>query len=260
MRVTVALVEFGVYLFVQSLIMARATSEAGTPMSEGSFTPSDIWGYFASRAAVGKTNLTLLSFSNALFTRDLRGLPLTGMLDAQRLADGVHLERRKMTPVIIIALLFAILVSGYIHLNLTYQRGAITMYGYLYRGNNQQFWHEMAPLMDGIEDRSAARPAWFGVGIALCLFLSLMRRTYVWWPLHPLGAALSVTWIMCVFWFPALVSWVVKSAITRYGGIRLYLKLRPFFLGLIFGEFFMAVVWSILSFALHVEAPMFPWP
>jgi hypothetical protein len=65
---------------------------------------------------------------------------------------------------------------------------------------------------------------------------------------------------MCVFWFPALVAWLLKSAITRYGGIKLYLKLRPFFLGLIFGEFFMAAVWSVLSFALHVPAPMFPWP
>ncbi len=258
--IAVPLVEFGVYMFVQAVIMARATSEAGTPMAEGSFTPSDIWGFFARRSGVGKVNLTLLAFSNAMFTRDLRGVTLTGMLDAQKLADGVRLARRKMVPVIVTVLVFAVVVSGYLHLSLTYQRGGITMYGYLYRGNNQQFWHEMGPLMEGIEEYRVARPLWFGVGVLLCLFLSIMRRLYVWWPLHPLGAALSVTWIMCVFWFPALVAWLLKSAITRYGGIRTYLKLRPFFLGLIFGEFFMAVVWSILSFALHVNAPMFPWP
>ena len=258
--VAVALVEFGVYMFVQAVIMARGTSEAGTPMAEGSFTPFDIWGFFARKSAVGKVNLTLLAFSNAMFTRDLRGVMLTGMLDAQRMADGVRLARRKMAPVIVTVLVFAVLVSGFIHLNLTYQRGGITMYGYLFRGNNQQFWVEHAPLMDGIEEWRVARPIWFGVGVLFCLFLSVMRRVYVWWPLHPLGAALSVTWVMCVFWFPALVSWLVKSAITRYGGVRTYLKLRPFFLGLIFGEFFMAVVWSILSFALHIPAPMFPWP
>lgn len=258
--VAVALVEFGVYMFVQAVIMARGTSEAGIPMAEGSFTPFDILGFFARKSSVGRSNLTLLAFSNAMFTRDLRGVTLTGMLDAQRLADGVRLARRKLAPVIVTVLIFAVLVSGFLHLSLTYQRGGITMYGYLFRGNNQQFWHEHAPPMEGLDEWRAARPLWFGVGILLCIFLSLMRRLYVWWPLHPLGAALSVTWVMCVFWFPALVSWLVKSAITRYGGVRTYLKLRPFFLGLIFGEFFMAVVWSILSFALHINAPMFPWP
>jgi hypothetical protein len=258
--VGVALVEFGIYMFVQAVIMARATSEAGAPMAEGSFTPSDIWGFFTRRSLMGKVNLTLLAFTNAMFTRDLRGVTLTGMLDAQNLADGVRLPRRKMTPVIILALAFAIVVAGYFHLALTYERGGVTMYRYLYIGNNQQFWHEMAPLMEGIEEYRVSRLVWFVVGIALCLFLGTMRRLYVWWPLHPLGAALSVTWIMCVFWFPALIAWLLKTAITRYGGIKTYLRLRPLFLGLIFGEFVMAVFWSVISFLYHTQAPMFPWP
>jgi hypothetical protein len=87
-----------------------------------------------------------------------------------------------------------------------------------------------------------------------------MRRMFVWWPLHPLGAALSVTWIMCVFWFPALVAWLVKVVITRYGGLKAYLKLRPLFLGLIFGEFLMAVFWTLISFLFGTAAPLFPWP
>ncbi|HEY3398965.1 MAG TPA: DUF6785 family protein [Armatimonadota bacterium] len=256
----VALNEFGIYLFVQSVIMARATSEAGTPMTEGSFTPFDIWGFFSRKSGVGKVNLTLLSFTNAMFSRDLRGITLTGMLDAQKLADGVRLPRRKLVPIVVGVLVFAILLAGWLHLTVTYQRGGVTMYSYLYTGNNQQFWHEHAPLMEGVDTVQPARPAWFGVGVVFCLLLGLMRRLYVWWPLHPLGAALSVTWVMCVFWFPALVAWLIKGAVTRYGGLKTYMQLRPFFLGLIFGEFFAAVLWSVISFAFHTKAPMFPWP
>lgn len=256
----VALVEFGVYLFVQAIIMARATSEAGTLMTEGSFTPSDIWSFFRHRTAMGRANLTLLSFSNALFSRDLRGLTLTGMLDSQALADGVHLTRRKIVPVIILALVFAILLSGFLHLWITYDRGGASLYTFIYQGNNIQFWKEYTPIAEGVEQYRPARPLWFAIGAMLCLWLGMMRRLYVWWPLQPLGAALSVTWIMCVFWFPALIAWLLKMAITRYGGLKTYIQLRPFFLGLVFGEFFMAVFWTVISFIFGTTAPMFPWP
>lgn len=258
--IAVALVEFGVYLFVQAIIMARATSEAGTLMTEGSFTPSDVWSFFGHRTAMGRTNLTLLSFSNALFSRDLRGLPLTGMLDSQALADGVRLSRRKIVPVILLVLVFAILLSGGLHLWISYDRGGAGLYSYIYRGNNIQFWKEYTPIAEGVEQYRPARPLWFTIGAMLCLLLGMLRRLYVWWPLHPLGAALSVTWIMCVFWFPALVAWLLKTGITRYGGLKGYTRLRPFFLGLIFGEFFMAVFWTVISFIFQTTAPMFPWP
>ncbi|MGD8240659.1 MAG: hypothetical protein PVH68_19060, partial [Armatimonadota bacterium] len=258
--VVVALVEFGIYMFVQAIIMARATSDAGTPMTEGSFTPLDVWGLFRRRGRLGPANLTLLAFSNALFSRDLRGITLTGMLDAQSLADGVKLRRRKMPAVIIVALIFAVLVSGCVHLAVTYNRGGVTMYSYVYRSNSIAFWRQHAPLMEGVEEYRPTRLLWFGVGVLFCLFLGTMRRLYVWWPLHPLGAALSVTWIMCVFWFPALVAWLIKTAITRYGGLKSYTRLRPLFLGLIFGEFVMAVFWTIISFIFQTTAPRFPWP
>ena len=256
----VAVAEFGIYMFVQAIIMARATSEAGTPMTEGSFTPLDVVGLFGRRSRLGGTNLTLLAFSNAMFTRDLRGITLTGMLDAQSLADGVRLQRRKMPGVIIAGIAFAVIVAGALHLAITYARGGVTMYSFVYRSNPIAFWRQHAPLMEGIEEYQPMRLVWFGVGVGFCLFLGMMRRMYVWWPLHPLGAALSVTWIMCVFWFPALIAWLIKTAITRYGGLKSYTRLRPLFLGLIFGEFVMAVFWTVISFIFDTTAPRFPWP
>jgi hypothetical protein len=42
--------------------------------------------------------------------------------------------------------------------------------------------------------------------------------------------------------------WIVKSAVLRLGGMRLYRQLLPFFLGLVLGHYFTAgVVWGSLS-------------
>ena len=66
---------------------------------------------------------------------------------------------------------------------------------------------------------------------------------------------------MIVFWCPVLVAWSIKQPLIRYGGMKLYRKLRPFFLGMIFGEFGMAVVWTVISWAAKIPAvPSFPWP
>lgn len=227
---------------------------------EGSFTPLDVVGYFISRSRLRVANLTLFSFSDALFSRDLRGIVLTGFLDSQKLADETKLARRKLLAVFVAAIIFAIVVGGVLHVWLPYRHGAVTMYGYVYRGNSNQFWHENQSFITIEEPYNPRKLASFFSGVALCAGSGLMRRHYLWWPLHPLGAALSVSWILCVFWFPMLVAWLIKTVITRYGGVKLYLKLRPAFLGLIFGEYFMAVLWVVISWFFGTEVPRFPWP
>jgi hypothetical protein len=260
MSLWVAIVEFGVYLFVEAIVMARSTAEAGMPMTEGSFTPFDVIGLFTQKRAVGVRSLTALAFTDILFTRDLRGLVLTGFLDGQKMADEVGMRRRSLLGVFIGSILVSIVLAGVIHIILPYQRGAVTMYSYTYRSNAVSFWREFFPFATGGESFNWIAPVWSAVGLAVSLGLSLMRRSFVWWPLSPLGYALSASWTTTVFWFPMLIAWVLKSVIMRYGGITAYRRARPAFLGLIFGEFTMAVFWTIISFIFHTQAPSFPWP
>ncbi len=260
MSAWVAVVEFGIYLFVQAVVMARSTAEAGMPMTEGSFTPFDVLGAFMNKRAVGPRNLVALAFTNCFFSRDLRGMVLTGFLDGQKMADQTRLTRRSLLSVFIVALVISILLAGAIHLYLPYQRGAVTMYYYVYQSIPTQFWNEHFPLMTGQDSFTWQAPFWMAVGIIATIALSLLRRAFVWWPLGGLGYALSASWTTTVFWFPMLVAWVIKWVIMRYGGIGAYRKARPIFLGLIFGEFTMAVFWTLVSCICRTPAPFFPWP
>jgi hypothetical protein len=42
--------------------------------------------------------------------------------------------------------------------------------------------------------------------------------------------------------------------------MKLYRQAMPFFLGLIVGEFSMAVFWAAFSCLTKLPAPFFPWP
>jgi hypothetical protein len=57
------------------------------------------------------------------------------------------------------------------------------------------------------------------------------------------------------YWMAIVIAWAVKVVVLRYGGLRLFRDLSPFFFGLILGEFFVGGAWSIVSVILQV--PMY---
>ncbi|HHX39978.1 MAG TPA: hypothetical protein GX715_08440 [Armatimonadetes bacterium] len=256
----VAALEILAYFFVIALVMARSVAECGMLMTETSFRPIDMHSLFAARHTLGGSNLTALGFLDAAFLRDQRGLILTGFLDGLRVADGVNIRRRAFLLVFGLAIGLAILVAGFLHLWFPYQKGGIQLYSYVYAGNPLLAFRNHAPAIENPVNFDWRAPTFAAIGMAVTLFLVMMRMTFYWWPLHPMAYALSASWSLIVFWFPCFVAWAIKSLVQRYGGMKYYLFFRPFFLGMILGEFSMAVVWTVLAAAFNVPAPSFPWP
>jgi hypothetical protein len=256
-----ALFELGVLLFIVVIVMARSTCEAGMLMTETSFRPIDIYRMAGDVPHLGAANVTALAFLDGLWMRDQRGLLLTGFLDSMKLADGVRVRRRSLLGVFALALVVALGVSGYLHIALPYRVGAVQMYGYVYQGNPVWAFSDAAAILN---QSKPALPAYATlhcfIGAAVTALLVMLRTRLLWFPLHPLGFALSETWTMIVFWFPCLVAWLCKVIILRYGGMRWYAGARPLFLGMVLGEFTMAVLWTIPSLFYRTPTPAFPWP
>ena len=256
-----ALFELSVMLFVIALVMARSTCESGMLMTETSFRPIDIYRMVGDVRHLGAGNLSGMAFLDGLWLRDQRGLLLTGFLDSMKFADGVQVRRRSLLGVFLLALLTALGVSGYLHISLPYKFGAVQMYSYVYQGNPNWAFNEAASTLNG------AKPPLpffatlnFFIGALVTVAITTLRARLLWFPFHPLGYALSGCWTMMVFWFPCLVAWLCKLLILRYGGMKLYARARPFFLGLVLGEFTLAVLWTIPSLFYRTPTPAFPWP
>jgi len=257
-----AIFEMLIYMFFVAIVMARSVSEGGLLMTETSFRPVDLYSMIMAKSSLGAQTLTTLSFFDAVFTRDQRGLIFTAFLDGLKIADGVSMRRRSLLTIFTVSILVAMLSAAVIHLWLPYERGALNMYSYVYWGNPLWGFQDNAAAVERVSGQFVdwSSLAFFILGVGVAILLAVMRTLFWWWPLHPLGYALSASWTMIVFWFPVLVAWAIKEPLLRYGGIKLYGKLRPFFLGMIFGEFSMAVLWTIVSWAIDVPAPSFPWP
>ena len=257
MSLWLALFQLAVFLFIQAIIMARSTSEGGLLMTEGTFVPADLLAAGMARNPLGPQNLTVLAFLDGMFTRDLRGILLTGILDGQRVADGVSLAPATLMS-FTLAVVMAMLLAEALHIWLP-TKVARPLPLHLPFAQ-----HPVLPREPGGDARTVPTKwyylGWVGCGMAVTAFLGWMRMRFYWWPLHPLGYALTSTWTILVFWCPILIAWICKASISRYGGMGAYQRARPFFLGMVFGEFIAAMGWTLVAMATNAPAPAFPWP
>lgn len=90
-------------------------------------------------------------------------------------------------------------------------------------------------------------------GFFFMAFLMLMRSRFMWWPLHPLGFPFAVADSTQGIWFSIFIGWLFKVLILKYGGIKLFKRLKPIFIGLIVGSLiivFMGLIADYIFFSL----------
>ncbi|MBI2299585.1 MAG: hypothetical protein HYU66_11705 [Armatimonadetes bacterium] len=246
LTVWLAVVELGVYLFVVALVLSRGVAEAGMLQTETSFRPLDLVRLFRDHWTLGPRNITILSLLDTVLTRDLRGVLLSNFLDSQKMAKELRFRPRSLILPTWLAIFTALVAGCWVFLQLNYTYGNITLYGYP-RDNAQIQTIEAAnALQQHLRTPVAALPSYLA-GLAICGILVALRTTQVWWPLHPLGYAVSASWTLIVFWFSAFVTWGVKGFLLKSGGMKTYRRAMPLFLGLILGTFITATFWTVLA-------------
>jgi hypothetical protein len=97
--------------------------------------------------------------------------------------------------------------------------------------------------------------AQFGGG-AFAVGLGVLRTLWVKSPFHPLGYILATAYgNHTTIFFPMLLAWIFKSLALRGGGLPLYRRFIPLFLGLIIGHYVIGgVFWPLFSLTLAPEA------
>jgi hypothetical protein len=253
-----------VYMGILAVILARCTAECGMLMVERPFRPMNVYRMFDSgnslTASLGTSTLALLPIFDLVYMIDTRGLLLTGFLDSMKLSDSVGLRKRSLLVALIVAIVMAFVLGAVIQTWLPYRYGGNFMNHQPYRSFPRLAHSAYARYIEGYAPDLGLVPLkFFGIGTAVTTFLIIMRHLYWWWPLHPIGYALAFSWNLMAYWLSILAAWAIKFPLMRYAGVRSYRKARPFFLGLILGEFTMALLWTMLNWLADVPAPYFPW-
>ncbi|MCZ6635188.1 MAG: hypothetical protein O7G87_17450 [bacterium] len=233
MSVPIALVFLGLVLIVW-LGITRITIESGL------ISCRTIHAQFASYHVVGLTNWHPASMVAMALTltwhRDLKTALMAPMANATKLFEDLRVDRLRLTLAVAIAVAVVAGGSAYYAIVTGYETGAFN-YGGIYSNSVQNTFNgAVAHIRDpfGLKREMAL---WSLLGVATTVLTAVLRYYYPWWPLHPIGFVSATTYPANRTIFSIFIAWFAKFVILRIGGISLYRKATPFFLGLMLGYF-----------------------
>lgn len=251
---------FSLY-FIFAVTFTRARAEAGLPWGYGpGVNPHGLLTDVIGKRQYDLKSMTMLAYLQ-WFDMDYRCMNMPNQLEAMKIATSTHgndgeptrMNNRHLFYVMLWAILIGTLASWWAVLSIYYQYGAAT--------GNVNTWRTSVGttpfrlLSDWIKNPTGFEmPRVYGVigGFVVTGFLMAMRLRFLWWPLHPVGYVLAETSTMYWLWSPTLIGWVIKALVLRYGGISLFRRSIPLFIGLILGDYVISCLWTILGLYLHI--------
>ena len=227
-------------VLIYYIMITRVVTAGGIPTSRPPIVAPYVVISGMGASLLGTRGLVSLGFAMG-WQAEMRLFPMIPCANALKLAEIVPGPKGRLFWGMLIALLCSLGAGTWLLLTLGYEHGGINMVGpLLSNGNN---WHFLNPQLNDPPEANLRGWVFTGIGAAVEGFLMWARHRWYWWPLHPLGFPIAVGFITSHIWFSALLAWTLKAGILKYGGIRLFSGMRPFFLGLILGEATSAGFW-----------------
>ncbi len=192
---------------------------------------------------------------------DFRAHALPTYVDLMRLSDAVQIRRRKLVTALAIASILSIFASLWIALDVYYRNGAATALTDQWRTYQGRMAFEgLRSQLDGTAPRPDLPRILAAVwGLLFTFGLQIANLKLMWWPFHPAGFVMAQSGALEWFWCPMLIAAIIKSLLMRVGGLTLYRRAIPFFIGLVLGDYAIAIILTILAWMLHT--PMYkPFP
>lgn len=235
---------FGALLLFVGL--TRVVAESGMAEAVASTISSSFVVSGIGTGPLSPEGLTAMSLTY-IWSADLRTFVMASAANSLRIIEGEAKRKRLLFWAMMLSVVITMVSSVWILLRLAYSRGGINCNDWFFVGGAKAPYDFFVSKI-----LNPSGPNWAGwyitTGGAIgMLFLMLMRARFLWWPFHPIGFAIGPTWIMDQIWFTVFLAWLIKLAIVRYGGLKLFQKFRPLFLGLILGQFTCNGTWIVID-------------
>jgi len=232
----------GAFLLV-SIGITRVRAEAGGQHAVWDPEPMNLGRLFGS-GLLGPGNMATSALSH-WYWRLNRSHMMPGIFESLKLAGDCRVNLRSLVKPIMLALALSVVFGFWACLYVSYSQGALAK---CVGNGSWTAWEEFGWLGNGVQNGFRPDPArWGAVGASalLVVALSWLRAEYAWFPLHPLGYCIGneLRW----HWMPFFVAWLVKLLVLRHGGLKLYRRTLPFFLGLVLGDYTLAAIWSLIG-------------
>jgi len=238
--------------FPMVLGIARARAEVGPPLHNVIYTdPGRALVTALGTRHLGSSTLAAITLLYP-FNRCYRAHPLPSQLEGLRMAERTGIDSRKLIIGMMIAIVVGVLVTFWIYLHVLYQMGASSKARGWLIVMGWEIYNRLQSWLTNPRAQNYSEMSGIAGGFIFAIFLMIMKIRFLWWPLHPAGYVLTASGSLGILWFPAFISWAIKSIVLRFGGAKLFRKVAPLFLGLVLGDYILGCLWSIIGIIMKM--------
>ena len=266
-------VVYTVLAFMVHIVVSRLIAETGCFIVGTYVYPCVMIWAFCGTAALGPRTLLVMFLVSTVLVSGPGWAPMPFFVQALKLGDVYRLDMGRLlrwgVAVVVLSLLVAIPCTIYWQ----YQHGGPTLAAptlswtrrtaafpfenmveirqrlraqdLLETSESLSGWRRLAHLSP---DGKQVLAFFLAMGTALVFCLARLRIS--WWPLHPMGFVFLGGYPAYYLWFSFFSAWILKKGVTRYGGARLYERLKPLMVGIIAGGMLGALV-PMLAGSVH---------
>lgn len=230
-------VSFIVIYVLMCLVISRLRAQLGPPTHQlyGAM-PNWIIPTLAGTRALGTRSLGLIALLRP-FLQEQRNNPTPLQLEAFKMAENGRMERPRIALALAIVAPLTMLSYCWATIHIGYRMGL--------GSGDTHTWH-LAVARWGAEglasdvrypsDTNISGSFAMGFGLVFTLVLTYLKLRFQWWPLHPVAYPIAIASTIQSMTLAIFGTWLFKSLLLRYGGLRAHRAALPFFLGLLAGS------------------------
>jgi len=188
------------------------------------------------------------------FNRAYRSYASPHQAEGFKLAERTGTDIRRLFPTMVGAIALGALAAFWAILHLGYKDGfaAKVQEPKVSLIFGREPWDALTGQLNAPEAANVPAVWAMVMGFVFVFGLMSLKMNCVWWPIHPIGYAVSGSWSMMHLWCPFVIAWSVKWTITRYGGHEAFRRAVPYALGMILGDLVGGSLWTIYGILKHV--------
>jgi hypothetical protein len=221
-------------LIINYLSMARIVSESGLVYMRTTLAEQYAALYSVGTRGLAPSNMGGLSLTYGLVSQG-KGIFATPFAHIAKLAEYISSHRKRLILAIFLVIVVGTLADIFFTLQLGYRHGAYNFNVYPFSSAGPLAYNATVGQMRSPFGIGWDRLVVFAIGAGLMTLLTILHYRIPWWPFHPIAFPIAFSWSTQLAIFSIFLVWGIKAILLRVGGVMLYRKWQPFFLGILAG-------------------------
>lgn len=243
----IALLFWSSYVII-STVLSRVLADSGLLFIGKAHPPLLIWSHAFGAGPGTPIGDAAASTVFLSYPGDMRSCLMPSWITSLKLASDRKLPQRPLWLLLAAAMVTSFVIAACMQVHLSYSIGSLSLANiFVPRSAPQLVGSQAALFARGEPTQPTLVFGWMAFGAMMVLGMAFLRSRFLWFPLHPTGYVMAISWAMHNLWLSAFLGWLCKSLITRFGGNTSYRAAMPFFLGLALGDIAMMLFWLLID-------------